>query len=59
MTRIYNNYSNIIVTRDILCFSLKEYFKYLNNLFTIAFGENHGFNVKDVFDTEFEILKKF
>jgi putative endopeptidase len=34
----------------------KEFFKYLNNLFTIAFGKNHGFNVKDVFDTEFEIL---
>lgn len=34
----------------------KEYFKYLNNLFIIAFGENHEFNVKDVFDTEFEIL---
>jgi predicted metalloendopeptidase len=34
----------------------REYFKYLNNLFTIAYGENHGFNVKDVFDTEFEIL---
>ena len=34
----------------------KQYFKYLDGLFTIAFGENHGFNVKDVFDTEFEIL---
>ncbi len=34
----------------------KNFFTYLNNLFTIAFGENHGFNVKDVFDTEFEIL---
>ena len=34
----------------------REYFKYLNNLFTIAYGENHGFNVKDIFDTEFEIL---
>ena len=33
-----------------------KFFTYLNNLFTIAFGENHGFNVKDVFDTEFEIL---
>jgi len=33
-----------------------KYFKYLNNLFTICFGENHNFNVKDVFDTEFEIL---
>ena len=34
----------------------KQFFTYLNNLFTIALGENHGFNVKDVFDTEFEIL---
>jgi putative endopeptidase len=33
-----------------------QYFKYLNKLFTLCFGENHGFNVKDVFDTEFEIL---
>jgi predicted metalloendopeptidase len=34
----------------------KKFFTYLNKLFTIAFGENHGFDVKDVFDTEFEIL---
>ena len=34
----------------------KQYFKYLNELFIIAFGENHGFNVKDIFDTEFELL---
>jgi predicted metalloendopeptidase len=34
----------------------REYFKYLNNLFTIALGDNHGFNIKDVFDVEFEIL---
>ena len=34
----------------------KKYFKYLNNLFEIAFGENHEFNVKDIFDTEYEIL---
>jgi predicted metalloendopeptidase len=34
----------------------KEYFNYLNKLFTIAYGEDHGFNVKDVFDTELEIL---
>jgi putative endopeptidase len=34
----------------------REYFKYLNKLFEAAYGENHGFNVKDVFDTEFEIL---
>jgi putative endopeptidase len=34
----------------------KNYFTYLNNLFTICFGENHGFNIKDIFDTEYEIL---
>jgi len=33
-----------------------QFFKYLKNLFEIAFGENHNFNVKDVFDTEFELL---
>jgi putative endopeptidase len=33
-----------------------QYFKYLNNLFNLSFGENHPFNVKDVFDVEFEIL---
>ena len=34
----------------------KEYFNYLNNLFTIAFGENHQYNVKDIFDTEVELI---
>ena len=34
----------------------KQYFTYLNNVFENAYGENHGFNVKDVFDVEFEIL---
>lgn len=33
-----------------------KYFKYLNNLFEIAFGKNHEFNVRDVYDTECEIL---
>ena len=33
-----------------------HFFNYLNKLFTIAYGENHGFNIKDVFDTEVEIL---
>jgi putative endopeptidase len=33
-----------------------HFFKYLKKLFYIAFGENHGFNVKDVFDTEIEIF---
>jgi predicted metalloendopeptidase len=34
----------------------KKYFEYLNKLFTCVFGKNHGFNVKDVFNTEFEII---
>lgn len=34
----------------------KHFFTYLNNLFTNVFGANHGYNVKDVFDTEIEIL---
>lgn len=34
----------------------KLYFEYLDILFIVSFGANHGFNVKDIFDTEFEIL---
>lgn len=34
----------------------KRYFQYLNDIFTHAFGENHGFRVKDIFDVEFKIL---
>jgi predicted metalloendopeptidase len=33
-----------------------RYFQYLNELFVIAFGGNHHFNVKDVYDTEIELL---
>jgi predicted metalloendopeptidase len=33
-----------------------NFFRYLKNVFKIAFGENHGYNVKDIFDTEIEIL---
>jgi putative endopeptidase len=33
-----------------------RYFQYLNRLFEIAFGENHSFNVKDIYDTEIELL---
>lgn len=32
------------------------YFKYLHALFENCFGENHKFNVKDIFDTELELL---
>jgi putative endopeptidase len=34
----------------------KEYFKYLSKAFELAFGKNHGFNVKDVFDCEVKII---
>jgi len=34
----------------------KNFFEYLNNLFDLAFGNHHGFNVKDIFDVEIEIL---
>jgi putative endopeptidase len=33
-----------------------KFFDYINNIFKICFGDNHDFNVKDVFDTEKEIL---
>lgn len=37
----------------------KRYFSYLNELFTNAFGKNYkslGYNVKDIFDVELDIL---
>ena len=34
----------------------KNFFEYLNNLFNLVFGNNHEFNVEDIFDVEFEIL---
>ena len=34
----------------------KKFYQYLNNLFNLALGDHHGFNVKDIFDVEFEIL---
>jgi putative endopeptidase len=33
-----------------------SYFKYLDRIFTIAFGENHSFNMKDIYNTEIELL---
>ena len=38
---------------------LKHYYKYLEELFVFVFGENHGFNVKDVYDVEASILNNF
>jgi putative endopeptidase len=34
----------------------KAFLNYLNNLFNLAFGENHGYNVEDVYNTEVELL---
>ena len=34
----------------------RNFYEYLNILFKIALGDNHGFNIKDIFDVEFEIL---
>ena len=34
----------------------KHYFEYLRKLFHYTFGENHGFNIHDVFDMEVQIL---
>lgn len=33
-----------------------KYFKFLKDLFALAFGENHGYNVKNVYDVEYELL---
>jgi predicted metalloendopeptidase len=35
---------------------LKRYFQYLNDLFNNAFGKNHTFDVKDVYDCETQII---
>lgn len=38
---------------------LKHYFIYLEELFTFVFGNNHGFNVSDVYNVEVEIFNNF
>lgn len=37
----------------------KRYIKYLNDLFSNAFGNNHGYNVHDIFDCEIKILNMY
>ena len=34
----------------------KIYFQYLNDVFKIAFGENHGYHVKDIYECEIDML---
>ena len=43
---------NVEYKKDVL----RHYFKYLNDLFKNVFGENHGYHVRDIFDTEVQIL---
>ena len=38
---------------------LKHYFLYLEELFVFVFGNNHGFNVGDIYEVEVSILKNF
>jgi len=37
----------------------RHYFKYLNNLFEFVFGKNNGFNIKDIFDVEVQLVQLF
>jgi len=37
----------------------RKFFKYLHKMFNIALGNNHGYRVQDVFDTEVEIINAF
>ena len=34
----------------------EHFFSYLSNIFTLAFGSNHDFNIKDVYDCEVKML---
>jgi len=37
----------------------RKYFHYVNNTFICCFGKNHGFNVKDIFDVEVQMISAF
>ena len=37
----------------------KRFLEYLEDLFTITFGENHGYNVEDIFDCELQIINAY
>jgi putative endopeptidase len=37
----------------------KRFIKYLNDLFTHAFGNNHGYNVEDIFECEVKIVNAY
>jgi len=37
----------------------KRFLEYLEDLFTITFGEKHGYNVEDIFDCELKIINAY
>ena len=37
----------------------KRFLQYLEDLFTITFGEKHGYNVEDIFDCELKIINAY
>jgi predicted metalloendopeptidase len=37
----------------------KRFLEYLEDLFTITFGEKHGYNVEDIFDCELQIINAY
>jgi len=37
----------------------KRFLEYLEGLFTITFGENHGYNVEDIFECELQIIHAY
>ena len=37
----------------------KRFIKYLNDLFNHAFGNNHGYNVEDIFECELKIINAY
>ena len=52
---IYFNYKNNEYSKNYK----KVYIKYLNDLFKEAFGNNHGYNVEDIFECEIKILNSY
>lgn len=43
-------------TKDYKLKYRNKYFAYLETLFKISFGDNHGFNVKDIFECEHDLI---
>ena len=37
----------------------REFLKYINNVFDLCFGKNHGYNPHDIYDIEVELINSF